>query len=431
MLTKHSSLIGIGLLALASCSFVIRSLTDPKAPVQRGLVETTAIGRPIRPFSEAGLQRKRRGWRWAPPVVAIDNSFSPHVIHLGSFHPGGGHRHLSALSSGGSGNASRVLFRFALITDSHLWPATASRRVFSDRSDAASIRDGLLISRSPEVYASLLRELSTFAAAGGSFAVHAGDSVCGGATFGAPTEEYEAQLRALSAAERSALGTWPIHHVAGNHDLHPSDGGLDLWQRVLGNRSGAPRRDVAYRALALAGWRLLLLDSSSDVEFDTDGHGRIGEEQLTWLEGQLELSARLKEQVVLVTHQLLVKPIDRTGHVASWLMLPDDMIENAEDVLTLLRRYSHVKLALHGHVHANSLTVRNGIAFVSTASATEYPMQWREVIVRPCDIELHTRSLHLPELLNRSARREAGRGEGRNMAKRGDAIDNHVILQTC
>ena len=91
-----------------------------------------------------------------------------------------------------------------------------------------------------------------------------------------------------------------------------------------------------------------------------------------------------------MTHQLLVKP-RQNWPCAGWLMLPDDMIENAEGLP--FPGYSARKLALHGHVHANSLTVRNGIAFVSTASATEYPMQWREVIVRPCDIELLTRRI--------------------------------------
>lgn len=100
-------------------------------------------------------------------------------------------------------------------------------------------------------------------------------------------------------------------------------------------------------------------------------------------------------------------------------------------VLAILRRFAHVRLSLHGHVHANSLTARAGIAFVSTASADEYPMQWREVIVRQCEIELRMHSLVLPGLLDESARREAGRGAGRNEAKRGGPMDNNVILRTC
>ena len=46
-------------------------------------------------------------------------------------------------------------------------------------------------------------------------------------------------------------------------DLHPNLGGLSAWQRELGNQTGAPRPDVAYRSLRHRGWRILLLDTAS------------------------------------------------------------------------------------------------------------------------------------------------------------------------
>ena len=53
-------------------------------------------------------------------------------------------------------------------------------------------------------------------------------------------------------------------------------------------------------------------------------------------------------------------------------------------MLRLLRQPPNVvRLCLHGHVHANTLTTRHGIAFVTNAAAGEYPMQWREVAVSP------------------------------------------------
>jgi len=340
---------------------------------------------------------------------------------------------VSAPSRGSPRNQSGDLFRFALVTDSHLWQNTSGRSSFQARSDAAAIRDGLLVSSSPIVYATLLAELSKFAARGGDFAVHAGDAVCGGASFHSPANDYDVSLRRLASAERAAVGSWPIHHVAGNHDLHPEMGGLDSWHRTLGSpRASAPGKEiVAYRALRRAGWRLLLLDTASDVGMDTDGHGSVDDEQLGWLESQLVESAAMNEQVILIAHQLFVRPFDASGSPASWLQLPDDMVENADQVLAILRRFSHVKLSLHGHVHANSLTSRAGIAFVSTASANEYPMQWREVVVRVCQIELRMHSLVLPQLMEKSARREAGRGPGRNEAKRGGALDTNVIIRTC
>ena len=102
-------------------------------------------------------------------------------------------------------------------------------------------------------------------------------------------------------------------------------------------------------------------------------------------------------------------------------------------VLALLRRFSHVRLSFHGHVHANSVTVRAGVAFVTTASVDEYPMTWREVLVRRCEVELRTHTLQLAHLIEKSAQREAGRGDpdSRNAAKRGAQADNNVIVRFC
>ena len=76
------------------------------------------------------------------------------------------------------------------------------------------------------------------------------------------------------------------------------------------------------------------------------------------------------------------------------------------------------RLALHGHVHANSLTWHLGIPFVTTSAADEYPLMWREVAVRGCEIELRTHALDLPALLDESKRRDT---RGVNTAKLGGA----------
>ena len=338
-------------------------------------------------------------------------------------------------------NASES-FRFALITDSHVWPRSHERRAFIADSDGREIRDGLLVAHSQEVYGDLLSDMKSFAKHGGAFAIHAGDAVCGGASFHASGPEFEGQLRAVAAAEHKALPSWPIHHVPGNHDLHPTEGGLAAWAATLGNSSGAtavamdhgPDRQADrdggrhYWALRRDGWRILLLDSASAVGVDTDGHGHVDDEQLRWLEWQLERSSGLAEHVIIVTHQLLVPPTDRLGGGrCPWFVHRYDMVDNADAVLSVMSRFDHVVLCLHGHVHANSLTRHRGVAFVTTAAADEYPMMWREVIVRHCDVELTTRALPLPRtVVEQSALRDT---RGFNDAKRGDTDDNHVVLR--
>ena len=131
-------------------------------------------------------------------------------------------------------HACACLFRFALVTDSHYWPPSPERRAFTTKSDSQPIRDGLLVAHSPETFATLLTDLNKFAASGGAFAVHAGDIACGGNSFHASGAEFESQLHAALRLERNALPPgWPVHHMPGNHDLHPIVGGL--------RTSGRPR----------------------------------------------------------------------------------------------------------------------------------------------------------------------------------------------
>ena len=68
-----------------------------------------------------------------------------------------------------------------------------------------------------------------------------------------------------------------------------------------------------YGALRRSGWRLLLLDSMDGMASDSDGHGHIGSTQLRWMATQLSAAATHGENVILISHQLLVEP---TGQVS-------------------------------------------------------------------------------------------------------------------
>ena len=133
---------------------------------------------------------------------------------------------------------------------------------------------------------------------------------------------------------------------------------------------------------------------------------------------QLTAAAEAGENVALISHQLLVEPITpgAAGTLPAFLNLQQDFVDNRHEVLRLLKKHPHVRLSLHAYAHANTLTMRHGIVFVSSASASEYPMQWREVQMLPCEVRLRTRPLHLPLLLDKSARRES-RGANVNEAK--------------
>ena len=111
-----------------------------------------------------------------------------------------------------------------------------------------------------------------------------------------------------------------------------------------------------------------------------------------------------------------------------------DLIYNGHEVIALLGRYPHVTLSLHGHVHANTATTMrlaggHELTLMSLASTTEYPLQWHEVTLRPCALELRHRPIDAPELANASLLRENRPGFAR--VKNQSAADPGLYIRTC
>lgn len=350
-----------------------------------------------------------------------------HLIHLRP-------RELSSPADG------PPLLRFAVYSDTHYWVRSSTRSAWMRRVAAAPVRDGLVVDAAEEVLPLLLRQLSAFAASGADFAVHAGDAVCGGSSFQQEGGEFETTLRLYRSLEASVLGTsWPVYHLPGNHDIHPSGGGTRAWRKAMcanasrecnaaqpwGHACDATvHARTIYRAVCARAWRVLLLDATDGIDSDSDGRGHIGATQLGWLRAQLDASAAARQSVILVMHQLLVQP---PGD--GWVDPTQDFIDNREEVLALLARYDHVRLSLHGHVHANSIATRGGVVFVTTASAAEYPMHWREVSVYECEVRLTTHAVDAP--LQRVRSRDADPRLGRNDIKLGPSLANYVVINTC
>ena len=124
-----------------------------------------------------------------------------------------------------------------------------------------------------------------------------------------------------------------------------------------------------------------------------------------------------------------MEPEDEQGVTVDWLEGEVDMIADRHMVLAIIGRFPHVRLSMHGHVHANSITLRGGVAYVTSAALTEYPMQWQEIRVSDCEIELRTHQLVLPAALHASQILETR--AGRNLAKKGRASANHVVIEAC
>ena len=216
-----------------------------------------------------------------------------------------------------------------------------------------------------------------------------------------------------------------------------------------------PGNGTAAAAAAAAAWRVLLLDSMDGVTTDEDGHGSIGAEQLAWLDTQLQAAHAAGVNVVLLSHQLLVDPTapddderrrerkrrlsdGGRGGDLSWLgpgepsgssgpswIGEGDMVRNRAEVLRVVARYpGTIRLALAGHVHANTLVRWHGIPFVSLASTSEWPMQWHELLLGPCTLRLLQHDLRLPPATRLESMRRDSR-PNRNRIKLGLARRPH------
>lgn len=169
------------------------------------------------------------------------------------------------------------------------------------------------------------------------FTLHTGD-VAG--YVGAP-EDYE------SFRELLADLPTPVIYAPGNHDDSAA------LQRFLLGQAPAQPYDHAH---TINGVQLVCLDSSLP-----DAHaGRLSAAQLDWLAAQLAPDDNRPLLVALHHHPL---PLG-----ATWL---DSLIlDSGEGLHAVLTRASNrPRAVLYGHIHAHTVTVRDGVLYASAPSA--------------------------------------------------------------
>jgi len=131
----------------------------------------------------------------------------------------------------------------------------------------------------------------------------------------------------------------PLHILPGDHDFKPRS--LDAYHDVLGAKP-------LPHAVAVKGHRCLFLDV---VSAGTGGPDfRLGEDQLAWVEGELEAAGAAGEGAVLFMHTY-----------------PADLRGGAERLGALLAR-PQVLCVDMGHTHYNELANDGGTVFMATRS---------------------------------------------------------------
>lgn len=169
-------------------------------------------------------------------------------------------------------------------------------------------------------------------------------------------EQFETAARVFAGFER------PHHPFLGNHDhLQRLEGREVDGYGILG-------ADPAPRHLDLAGWRLILLDTTIPGSHD----GAFGPQRREWLADALAESQRLGMPTLLFTHHQPVPPEHRDSYPNSIGMDPDDSLA----LFDLLRHAPHVKGMLIGHTHRNRIRrypQTGRLPFVEVNNPKDYP----------------------------------------------------------
>lgn len=110
------------------------------------------------------------------------------------------------------------------------------------------------------------------------------------------------------------------------------------------------------KVFAVNGWKIVMLNSH------WNGHvgGILTTAELEFLQRELEVGVG-SNVLIFLHHQVL--PVD-----SAWL----DRIglSNAEQFLEIIDRYGNIKMVVSGHVHQETLKIRNNVAFITTPSTS-------------------------------------------------------------
>jgi len=160
---------------------------------------------------------------------------------------------------------------------------------------------------------------------------------------------------------------YPWYAIDGNHDIS-IDGPLtkNKFLSMLGNDNPRMKqKNIYYAFTPKRGYRVICLDSIIDNKVTTKG--RISEEQLDWL--QNELNKYKQETIILCTHVPVIEPYSSSSH----------RMENEYELRKVLKTHSNPIIVLQGHYHAAKLIQNENILVIACPSLVSFPNAFRVI----------------------------------------------------
>ena len=122
-----------------------------------------------------------------------------------------------------------------------------------------------------------------------------------------------------------------------------------------------------YSFVPQKGYKAIVLDSI--IRERLTSNGRLGDEQLAWLDNELKNSQ--KETVLIFMHIPVLEPYNSPNH----------RLEDADKMENILNKYKNPIAVFQGHYHGAKITQKDNILYVSCPALVSYPNAFRLITV--------------------------------------------------
>lgn len=163
----------------------------------------------------------------------------------------------------------------------------------------------------------------------------------------------------------------PIYYALGNHDIWWDEN--DKGQAKYGKEFSMQQIGLAapYYSFTKKDWKFIVLDS---VHLDVDGTwyiGRLGDEQFSWLQDQLQTTPA-QTPVCILSHIPILTATDLIEDkiVNKWEILGGSLHTDNAKIIDLFYQHPNVKLCLSGHIHLRDKVVYNDVTFICNGAVS-------------------------------------------------------------
>lgn len=163
----------------------------------------------------------------------------------------------------------------------------------------------------------------------------------------------------------------PVYYTLGNHDIwwHENSRGQAAYGKQYS--MGQLQLSLPYYSFVKGGWKFIILDSVHlDID-DTWYIGKLGDEQMHWLETELKSTDPRMPVCVLSHIPILTATLMVEDNVVNrWQMLGGDMHTDVAKIIRLFYQHPNVKLCLSGHIHLKDKVVYNNVTYLCNGAVS-------------------------------------------------------------